>query len=167
MLDWCSEWPLTKKLRSNNFLVKVAIHVPLHPNIFLITLVIVGWGSGFRKTGNPRKSCSSGILNPKKSRSQNFRKSRILKIPIPKIRIPGQFSGLIPKILNFREILRIYQYFGNPVWEFPKILFLKSVNLQYNTLGHLDDGTNESSTKRWDKRIVDQASDVPSTYYFF
>ena len=25
---------------------------------------------------------------------------------------------------------------------------LKSVNLQYNTLGHLDDGTNEESTKR-------------------
>ena len=25
---------------------------------------------------------------------------------------------------------------------------LKSVNLQYNTLGRLDDGTNESSTKR-------------------
>jgi hypothetical protein len=28
------------------------------------------------------------------------------------------------------------------------ILNIKSVNLQYNTLGRLDDGTNESSTKR-------------------
>ena len=27
------------------------------------------------------------------------------------------------------------------------IIILKSVNVQYNTLGHLDDGTNESSTK--------------------
>jgi hypothetical protein len=27
------------------------------------------------------------------------------------------------------------------------VLYLKSVNLQYNTLGCLDDGTNESSTK--------------------
>ena len=27
-------------------------------------------------------------------------------------------------------------------------IYLKSVNLQYNTLGRLDDGTNKSSTKR-------------------
>ena len=31
----------------------------------------------------------------------------------------------------------------------------KSDNFQYNTLGS------------WDKRLIDQASDVPSTYYFF
>ena len=33
---------------------------------------------------------------------------------------------------------------------------LKSVNLQYSTLGHLDDGTNKSSTNVW-----------CSKYYFF
>ena len=68
----------------------------------------LGWGSGSRKTGNPGKSWSLEIP----------------KIRIPKVGIPGQFSGLIPKILNFQEIFRIHQYFGNPVWEFPKILFL-------------------------------------------
>ena len=31
----------------------------------------------------------------------------------------------------------------------------KSDNLQYNTLGH------------WDYCLIDQTSDVPSTYYFF
>ena len=29
-----------------------------------------------------------------------------------------------------------------------RLINIKSVNLQYNTLGRLDDGTNESSTKR-------------------
>ena len=42
-----------------------------------------------------------------------------------------------------------YTYAMN-VWKLKISLassFLKSVNLQYNTLGRLDDGTNESSTK--------------------
>ena len=38
----------------------------------------------------------------------------------------------------------------------PTGLYHKSVNLQYHTLGRLE----------WDKRIVDQASDVPSSISF-
>jgi len=37
---------------------------------------------------------------PQKSKFRNSRESRIPEISIPKIGIPGQFSGLIPKILE-------------------------------------------------------------------
>ena len=37
------------------------------------------------------------------------------------------------------------------IWYRNKLAVLKSVNLQYNTLGRMDDGTNESSSKRFAK----------------
>ena len=58
-----------------------------------------------------------------------------------------KFSTLVP-LYRHRDI-------GNVDLSSNVLYDLKSDNLQYNTLG------------RWDKRLIDQASDVPSTHYFF
>ena len=57
---------------------------------------------GFRipKNRESRKILKFGNPESRKSHSRNFRESRIPKILIPKFKIPGQFFGLIPKILK-------------------------------------------------------------------
>jgi hypothetical protein len=57
-------------------------------------------GFGIPKNRESRKILKFGNPESRKSHSCHFRESRIPKILIPKFGIPGQFFGLIPKILK-------------------------------------------------------------------
>ena len=66
---------------------------------------------------------------------------------------PGVCAKLVQNMINdschhlFSELQ--HAEFKEAFNEFDKVrIYIKSVNLQYNTLGRLDNGTNEPSTKR-------------------